>query len=69
MLELTNNDNEAVDTTPRTWIHSRKGKIVGYVTGGSEDGEWTFIHVTEDGYWFDAGETATARTALLTEVK
>ena len=68
MEENTNTNTEAVDTTPRTWIHSRKGKIVGYVTGTSKDGEWTDIHVTEDGYWYDAGEIATARTAFLKEI-
>lgn len=70
MLEqpITTN-NEAVDTTPRTWVHSRKGKIVGYVTGTSKDSEWVDITLTEDNYWGYAGEILTSRKVFLSEVK
>ena len=68
MEENTNTNTEAVDTTPRTWIHSRKGKIVGYINSVSKDGEWVDVVLTEDNYWGYAGEILTARTIFLKEI-
>lgn len=33
-------------TTPKTWIHSRKGRITGHVIG--EDDTWMWVRLTGD---------------------
>lgn len=51
---------------PRTWSHSRKGRIVGRVV--NEDDVWAEIELTEDSRFGDVGDVITARKSLMVEV-
>jgi|GEM_PF-1460657 len=54
------------DDQPRTWDHSRKGRLVGVVV--HEGDTWITIRCTEPNRQADAGESLTFRRSLATEV-
>lgn len=52
-----------------TWMHQRKGKLVGEIIRMSADGEWVDIQLSEKCGFFNTGEVVTAREDFLTEIE